>query len=161
MVEIMDETTRTIIQKITVQYQQPQRIPSGELCSVFYDCVRLSPNDLSRLAAQAVGDVSEHTFEVAVGLAYGGILFAAAVAGGQHAAILKEDGSVWGVPLAGKKVVIVDDVVHTGGRLRKAEGVLAALGARVVGYSCIVNRSGSDQMSTGKPLWSAFVTDMR
>lgn len=157
----MDETTRAAIDAITVSFSEPRKIPSGQVCSVFYDCVRLSPNDLARLAAHAVGHLPEESFDVAVGIAYNGILFASAVAGGRHVAILCENGTLWGVNLKGKKVMLVDDVVHSGSRLRAAETLVLAAGAEVVGYACIINRAHADQARLSKPLWSAFAAEMR
>jgi orotate phosphoribosyltransferase len=103
-----------------------------------------------------------------VGLAYSGILYAAAVAGGKKVGIIQKDGQFFGPPLKGLRVVIADDVVHSGGRIREAAGKVVAAGGEVVGFACIIDRSGgtfhtgliSDQKGESKPLWSAFQTDM-
>jgi orotate phosphoribosyltransferase len=156
----MDETTRSIIEKITVTFPKPIRIPTGQVCSVFYDTFQLSPNDLARLAALAVGHLHHDDFDVAVGLSYSGILFAAAVAGGRHVNILQKDGRFFGPDLKGKKVVIVDDVVHTGGRLRDAASKVASEGGSVVGYACIVDRSSPNVLTLSHPLWSSYQSEM-
>jgi orotate phosphoribosyltransferase len=164
----MDETTKKIIEKISVVYPEPTRIPTGQSCSIFYDCFQLSPSDLARLAADAVGDVDHDTFDMVVGLAYSGILFAAAVAGGKKVGILQKDGKLFGPSLAGLRVIIADDVVHLGGRMREAAVKVAAAGGKVIGYACIVDRSGgrfvtglpSENNGESRPLWSAFQTDM-
>ncbi len=164
----MDETTKKIIDKISVVYPKPTQIPTGQSCSVFYDCFQLSPSDLARLAAEAVGDVDHDTFDIVVGLAYSGILFAAAVAGGKKVAILQKDGQLFGPALQGLRVVVADDVAHSGGRMREAASKIAAVGGKVIGFACIVDRSGgvfASGFSSGPhgerlPLWSAFQTDM-
>lgn len=156
----MDETTRSIIEKITVTFPKPIRIPTGQVCSIFYDTFQLSPNDLARLAALAVGHLHHDDFDVAVGLSYSGILFAAAVAGGRHVNILQKDGRFFGPDLKGKKVVIVDDVVHTGGRLRDAATKVDSEGGLVVGYACIVDRSGANTLTLSQPLWSSYQSEM-
>jgi orotate phosphoribosyltransferase len=164
----MDETTKKIIGKISVVYPTATQIPTGQSCSVFYDCFQLSPSDLARLAADAVGDVDHDTFDIVVGLAYSGILFAAAVAGGKRVAILQKDGQLFGPNLAGLRVLVADDVVHTGGRMREAAAKVAAAGGEVVGFACIVDRSSgkfqagmpSENNAELRPLWSAFQTDM-
>ena len=164
----MDETTKKVIDRISVTYAKPTQIPTGQVCSVFYDCFQLSPSDLARLAAEAVGDVDHDTFDMVVGLAYSGILYAAAVAGGKKVGIIQKDGQFFGPPLKGLRVVIADDVVHSGGRIREAAGKVVAAGGEVVGFACIIDRSGgtfhtgriSDQKGESKPLWSAFQTDM-
>jgi orotate phosphoribosyltransferase len=164
----MDETTKKIIEKISVVYPEPTQIPTGQSCSVFYDCFQLSPSDLARLAAEAVGDVDHDTFDIVVGLAYSGILFAAAVAGGKRVAILQKDGQLFGPSLFGLRVIVADDVVHSAGRMREAAGKVAAAGGKVIGFACIVDRSGgkfqagvsSENNGEMSPLWSAFQTDM-
>jgi orotate phosphoribosyltransferase len=164
----MDETTKTIIGKISVVYPTATQIPTGQSCSVFYDCFQLSPSDLARLAADAVGDVDHDTFDVVVGLAYSGILYAAAVAGGKRVVILQKDGQLFGPSLAGLRVIVADDVLHTGGRMRDAAAKVVAAGGEVIGFACIVDRSGgtfqagipSENNTELKPLWSAFQTDM-
>lgn len=160
----MDETTKAAIERIAIRYNQPTKIPSGDVATVFYDCFQLSPSELARLAADAVGDLDHDTFDMAVGLAYSGILFASAVAGGRNVAILQKDGNFFGPTLQGRRVVIVDDVVHSGSRIREAARKVAAAGGAVVGFVCIIDRSsGAFRGATsplGAPLWSAFQADM-
>ena len=164
----MDDTTKKIIEKISVVYPKPTQIPTGQSCSVFFDCFQLSPSDLARLAAEAVGDVNHDTFDIVVGLAYSGILFAAAVAGGKKVGILQKDGHLFGPSLKGLRVIVADDVVHSGGRMREGASKVAAAGGEVIGYACIVDRSGgkfasgipSEKNEESRPLWSAFQTDM-
>lgn len=156
----MDETTKAVIDRITITYPSVQRIPTGQESTIFYDCSRLTPNELARLAAEATGHLPEDTFDVAVGLAYQGILFAAAVAGGREVAILQTDGKVYGPTLTGKRVVLVDDVVHTGRRMRAAAKALTEIGVAVAGFACIVDRSDGAFQQSGETLWSAFQTGM-
>ena len=156
----MDETTKAVIDAITINYDGPRRIPSGHESCKYYDCKRLSPNELARLAAEATGHLPEDAFDVALGLAYEGILFAAAVAAGKYVAILQADGKLTGADIKGKRVVIVDDVVHSGRRILDAEKIATAAGAKIVGYACIVDRSDGAFGSKNQPLWSAFQTNM-
>ena len=155
----MDETTRTIIERITVRFDKPTVIRSGHSCKVYYDCIQLTPSDLARLAAQATGHLHRDEFDLVVGCAYHGILFASAIAGGKHAAILQADGKLCGPPVRGSRVVLVDDVVSTGKGLSKAQRRLEEEGANVVGFACIVDRSGGNPV-LNKPLWSAYRTNM-
>jgi orotate phosphoribosyltransferase len=165
----MDETTKGIIERIAIQFPKPTRIPSGQVCSIFYDCFQLTPNDLARLAAHAVGHLEHDAFDVAVGLAYSGILFAASVAGGRKVAILQKDGRFFGPDLKGQRVVVVDDVVHTGNRVQEAAERVRSEGGDVVGFACLIDRSGgrlAAPPSSGAagghsvPLWFAFQTEM-
>jgi orotate phosphoribosyltransferase len=148
----MDETSKALIERISLASKQPDGLAE----QIFYDCRSLSPSDLSRLAAVATGHLAVRDFDLALGIAFSGILFAAAVAGGRQVAILKEDGSIWGPTLSGKKVLIVDDVVHSGSNLQKAEAAAMAQGADVVGYCCIVDGSHLCGAQLIRPLWSAY-----
>ena len=156
----MDETTKKIVDRITVRYATPQKIPSGDLCAVFYDCIRLSPAELARLAAEATGGLDEDTFDMAVGIAYTGILFSAAVAGGRQVTILTEGKTLAGPPVKSKQVVVVDDVVHTGSRMREAARIVEEAGGKVVGFAAIIDRSDGAFGTSTLPLWTAFQTDM-
>lgn len=156
----MDETTRSIIKNITEECNPPKKLAKGATCTVFYDCVRLTPNDLARLAAEATGHLDEHDFDLVVGIAYEGILFAAAVAGGKQVTILRADGRLSGAALHGRKVMIVDDVIHTGRRVKEAEKTVIAEGGSVVGFACIVDRSSGAHSQLGHPVYSAFSAAM-
>lgn len=160
----MDETTKASIDKITIRFDRPTRLPSGQVASVFYDCYQLAPSELARLAADAIGDLEHDTFDVAVGLAYSGILYAAAVAGGRKVAILQKDGQLFGPDLKGRRVVVVDDVVHTGRHLLEAAKKVEEEGGIVVGFVCIIDRSSGTLKGSASPLraplWSAFESDM-
>jgi orotate phosphoribosyltransferase len=156
----MDETTRSVIEKIRVLCEPPMTLPGGGRCRVFYDCARLSTNDYSRLAAEAVGDIDEHSFDGVVALAYSGILFGAEVAGGKPVSIMQVDGGLWGPDVKGHSVILVDDVVYTGARMRGAAERLKMLGASVRGFACIIDRSEGKVGTTELPLWSAYQTAM-
>lgn len=156
----MDETTRGIINRITIKFPQPSRIWTGQVCTTYFDCFQLSPNDLARLAAEAVGHLDKDTFDVAVGVAYSGILFAAAIAGGELVGILREDGTLYGPDVKNKRVVVVDDVVHRGKRIGEAAEKVIGEGGKIVGMACIVDRSEGKFDFNGIPLWSAYQTGM-
>lgn len=142
----MDETTKAIIATITV------RGPAG----VSYECAALCPNDLARMAAEATGDLPEGTFDLVVGMAYRGILFAAAVAGGHQVAIFQHDGSLCGPAVRGRRVVLVDDVFAGPDRFKNAIEIVTAHGGTVVGCACIIDRAEGVTSLGGLPVWSAF-----
>lgn len=158
----MDETTKLIIDKVTVKCNPPKDVGCGVPVTVFYDCAKLSPSDLARLAAEAIGHLPEDAFDMAVGLAYTGVFFAAAVAGGREVGILQADGKFYGPALQGKKVILVDDVVYQGKRMAEAATKLGQLGAKIVGCACIVDR-GASTVRGGQcpqPLWSALQDEL-
>jgi len=156
----MDETTRSVIEKIKVKCDPPMTLPGGGVCRVFFDCARLSTNDCARLAAEATGDLDEHSFDGVVAIAYSGILFGAAVASGKPVSILQADGRLWGNEVKGRTVIVADDVVFTGARMREAAERLKLLGAVVKGFACIIDRSEGKFGSSTLPLWSAYQTAM-
>ncbi len=155
----MDDTTREIIDRITVKFDELTTIRSGHKCHVYYDCIQLSPSELARLAASAAGHLSEHAFDMVVGMANYGIFYAAALAGGKMVGILQKDGQFYGPSVKGKKVILADDVVASGSDMRKALKAIEAQGAEVVGFACIVDRSDG-KADLSRPLWSAFQTNM-
>ena len=152
----MNETIAAIIAKVIVRYPVPTAVPGGHLTTEFFDCARLSPSDLARLAAHATGDLDEQTFDAVVGIAYSGIFFAAAVAGGRQVNILQKDGQLHGPDLRGRRVMVVDDVIVTGDHLAAAAQKVTTAGAVVVGYACIVDRTGGIVSCPERPLWSAY-----
>ena len=155
----MDETTREIIRSITVRYEQPQSLPGGHTGCVYYDCPQLSPSQLSRLAASAMWEDEHIEFDIIVGLAYRGILFASALAGGKHVAILQADRNMFGPSLKQKRVIVVDDVIVGGATILESKKHLESLGAEVVAVACIIDRSATGiERSLGCPLISSFRT---
>ncbi len=152
----MDETVKSIIDGITRNFATPQVVAGHHFAAEFFDCALLKSSDLARLAAAAVGHATQESFDCVVAVAYSGILFGSAVAGGRQINILKTDRQMFGAPLNGRKVLIVDDVISTGAVVQVAENKATALGATVVGYCCIVDRS-SGLIGFGKmPIYSAY-----
>lgn len=156
----MDETSKAIIEKVTQRFPQPTLIAEGLRCTVYYDCSRLTPSDLARLAAEATGDLDESQFDMVLGLAYTGIFFASAVAGGRLAGIYQTDGKLYGPSVKGRKVLLVDDVIHSGTHICKAQQAIEALGAKVVGFACIVDRLSTPGSLAGKTVWSALQAEL-
>jgi len=150
-----DETTQSIIDRITVKYETPQKIIGDHVTDTFFDCIRLTPSELARLAAQAIGDSPQTYFNMAVGLAYTGVFFASAVAGGKEVGLLRHDWDFFGPSVKGKKIVLVDDVVVNGNRFKIATDKIISAGGSVVSYACIVDRS-KGKFKLG-PLLSSYV----
>jgi orotate phosphoribosyltransferase len=148
-----DETTESIIKRISAQYTTPREIPGGHTVSTFFDCINLTPTELARLAAQAIGDLPISFFDMAVGVAFTGIFFSGAVAGGREVGIITPSGEFLGPNLNGKKILIVDDVIVRGSKVLQAQNAIEALGGNVVGFSCIIFRGNQDQFKL--PIFAA------
>lgn len=155
-----DETSKAIIDKITVTYPGLTKIPSGHTSRIYYNCTRLTPNDLARLAAETTGHLDQDAFDIVVGIAYTGIFFGSAVAGGREVALLQADGKLFGPDAKGKRVIVTDDVVYSGLRMREAAKAVEKVGGLVIGYACIIDRSEGRADLGGKPLYSAYQTGM-
>ena len=153
-----DDTAKSIIDSITIKYPKLTRISSGHFCTVVYDCTQLTGSDLARLGAEATGHLEGDAFDIALGIAFSGVFFAAAIAGGKHVAILQPDGQIFGPALKGKKVVVVDDVVCAGRKMAESADLVSRAGGKVVGYACIVDRSNGKVGTADVPLWSAHQT---
>ena len=132
------------------------KLENGQEVTVYYETVRLTPNDLSRLAALAVGHLDDGAFDVAIAVGLGGTFFSFAVAGGREVGILTQDGKIHGPSVRNKRVVLVSDVVHTGHQLSLARSMVEGLGAKVVGGACVVDRSIGRLVEFSEPLWSSF-----
>ncbi len=152
----MDDTTRAIIERIVERYDAPRQLPNCDHESkIFFDCQKLTPNDLARLAAEATGHLPDEAFDVAVGVAYKGIFFSAAIAGGRQIAILKTDGKIHGPDLNGKRVLVVIDVLCLGREAKRAVSQVTQMGAQVVGMACIIDRSNGKLDNELGPIYSA------
>ena len=152
----MNETVKALIDSITRVYDSPRVVAGHHVAKEFFDCEHLLPADLARLAAAATGHLEEHAFDAVLGIAYTGILYAAAVAGGRQVNIFRHDRQVTGPTLKGKRVLIADDVISTGASVQVAENKALALGAQVVGYVCIVDRSTGLIGAGRMPIYSAW-----
>jgi orotate phosphoribosyltransferase len=142
----MDDTTKGIISRIAV--------PGDPLR---WNTAVLNPNELARMAADAVGHLDESIFDVAIGIAYSGVLFAAAVAGGHEVSILQQDGKFWGPSIAGKKVIIVDDQARDLLRLQDGFAKAQAAGGTVVGFAVLIDATAGASGTLPAPLWSAYL----
>ena len=152
----MDDTTRAILERIVERYDTPRQLPDCDHKSkIYYDCQKLTPNDLARLGAEATGHLQDEVFDIAVGVAYKGIFFSAAIAGGRQIAILRADGKLHGPSVKGRKVLVVVDILCLGHEARRARQILTELGAEVVGAACIIDRSNGALETELGPIYSA------
>lgn len=139
----MDETTRRLIERHTQK-------------SGYFDTTELNASDLSRLAAEATGDLPLEICDVVVGIAYSGIFFGFAVAGGRQLAILQHDGILTGASVSGKKIMLADTAICDGKVLAKAKEIVEKNGGNVIGFAVIVDRQKTYGTFKGLPVWSAF-----
>jgi len=139
-------------QRGLLRLPEPVVLASGELSRDFIDGkAALSRGDDLKLACEAILDsVGEVQFDAVGGLTMGADQFAhviAVLAGTQWFVVRKEPkgrgtnklveggkvGEAW-------RVLLVDDVVTTGGSIQKAHDAIVALGATVVAAATLIDR---------------------
>ena len=128
-------------------------LTSGRHSDRYVEKFRLleQPAALDRVAAAAVESVPSDEIDVVLGAAVGGILLAGAVArllGRRIMFTERVDGVMTlrrGFTLApGERVLIVDDIVTTGGSVKELLEVARRAGAVVHSVVCLVDRSAGD-----------------
>lgn len=145
---------------------------SGRIADVYFDKYQFEsdPVLLDALAARMAALVPEGT-EVLAGLEMGGIAVATAL--GRHTGLpcsfvrkrAKEYGTARlseGADVAGRQVLVVEDVVTSGGQVAISTGELRELGARVDHALCVIDRQdgGAEALAEhGIALASLFTRD--
>ncbi len=129
------------------------QLTSGRHSDRYIEKFRLleQPEALDAAAAALVDGVSPEEVDVVLGAAVGGILLAGAVARllGRRIIFTERVGGRMvlrrGFALAaGERVLVVDDIVTTGGSIRELLTVVQAAGAEIQSVVCLVDRSETD-----------------
>jgi orotate phosphoribosyltransferase len=141
---------------------------SGQTATEYFDKYRFESNPalLLRVAVAMMALVPAKG-QVLAGLELGGVPIATAmslVSGLPVAFVRKEPKpygtclAVEGQPVAGKRVVIVEDVVSTGGAVRDGAARLAEAGATLIGVVCTLWRGVGPPRVEGldAPLYAVF-----
>jgi orotate phosphoribosyltransferase len=127
---------------------------SGRTATTYFDKYRFEaePEVLGAVASRMVALVPEGT-EVLAGLELGGVPVATALsaATGLPAAFVRKEAKPYGTArlaegadVAGRRVLVVEDVITTGGQVVVSTGHLRALGAHVDAVVCVIDRTGGD-----------------
>ena len=135
------------------------RLRSGGVSDEYFDKYLFeSDPSLLRAIAQALSELIPSGVDALAGLEMGGIpivtvlsqitaipaLFVRKVAKEYGTSKLAEGGEV-----AGRRLVIIEDVVTTAGQIRKSAKSLRERGAQIVGVVCVIDREagGSDNLA--------------
>jgi orotate phosphoribosyltransferase len=143
---------------------------SGAISSEYFDKYRFEadPALLRRVASRMLALVPEDA-EVLAGLELGGVPIATAMSleSGLAAAFVRKEPKAYGTCLAvegsdvaGKRVVIVEDVISTGGAVVDGAARLAEAGAQLIAVVCALWRgAGEPALSSlpGVPVRAAFL----
>jgi len=132
---------------------------SGQIATEYFDKYRFEadPALLARVATAMLPLVPEGA-EVLAGLELGGVRIATAMSlqSGKAAAFVRKEAKTYGTCLAveggsveGRKVVMIEDVITTGGAVKDAHGLLLAAGAEVLAVVCAIWRGAGEPRIEG------------
>lgn len=139
------------------------------------DAAFISPREVSRLALAMAERMADTQPDAVVGPAVGGALLAqwvahhlAEICGRDVDAVYADKDGQGGFVvkrgydkrIAGKKVLIVEDLVTTGGSIKKVVDAVQPTGAQIVGAIAICNRGGVTKEMVGAPRFEALVNVM-
>jgi len=148
------------------------RLRSGQMSSTYFDKYRFEadPALLKRVAAEMIPLLPEGS-EILAGLELGGVPIATAIslATGMPAAFVRKTAKEYGTCLAveggdvtGKRVVLIEDVITTGGAVADAVRLVEAAGARVTAVVCAIWRGeGAPRIAAlpDLPVFAAMTRD--
>lgn len=142
------------------------RLRSGQISSTYFDKYRFEadPALLKRITAEMIPLLPEGS-EVLAGLELGGVPIATAIslATGLPAALVRKKAKDYGTCLAveggdvtGKHVVLIEDVITTGGAVADAARLVEGAGANVIGVVCAIWRGDGPPRIAGLPNLPVF-----
>lgn len=144
---------------------------SGQVADTYFDKYLFEgdPGLLAEVAQAAVPLIPEGT-EVLAGLELGGVPVATALslATGLPAAFVRKEAKTYGTAklaegaeVDGRRVLVVEDVVTTGGQVVLSAADLRERGADILAVLCVIDRSGGDHQlaAAGLELRSVFTRE--
>jgi orotate phosphoribosyltransferase len=144
---------------------------SGQQVSTYFDkyLFEADPALLREVAQAALPFIPPDT-EILAGLELGGIpvVTALSLASGLPAAFVRKTAKDYGTArlaegseVSGRRTLIVEDVITTGGQVVISAADLRERGADLVGVLCVIDRSDGDHRlsDAGLPLWSVFTSE--
>lgn len=142
---------------------------SGEVAATYFDkyLFEADPAILRDVRQQLVPLIPRDT-EVLAGLELGGVPIATALslATGLPTAFVRKEAKPYGTAklaegadIAGKNVLVIEDVITTGGQVARSASALRDRGANVTDALCVIDRSDGDHASldtSSLRVWSLF-----
>ena len=127
---------------------------SGQTATTYFDKYRFEAEpEVLRLVASQLADLVPRGTQVLAGLELGGVPVATALslATGIPAAFVRKLAKAYGTArlaegsdISGRRVLVVEDVITTGGQVVTSTQELQRLGAIVDAVLCVIDRSGGD-----------------
>ncbi|MFD0676839.1 MULTISPECIES: orotate phosphoribosyltransferase [unclassified Paenibacillus] len=131
------------------------QLRSGRISNDYFDkyLFESEPNLLNRITDQLIAKIPDNT-ELLAGLELGGVPIATALSlkTGIPALFVRKKAKEYGtcklaegMPLSGKNVCIIEDVVTTGGQIVLSANDMRGLGAKVSHAICVIRREEAAQ----------------
>lgn len=134
---------------------------SGQVASHYFDKYRFEGDPaLLRRVALAMLDLLPEGVEVLAGLELGGVPIATAMSleSGLPAVFVRKEAKSYGTCLAveggdiaGKRVMMVEDVITTGGAVADAASMLEQAGVKIAGVTCAIWRGAGEPHIARRP----------
>ena len=159
---LTDERIMQVIEETGVLQKGHFKLTSGRHSDRYMQCARLFeyPEHSALLCAELARRFANAGAELVIGPAIGGIIMSYEVAralGVRNIFAERQDGAMklrrGFVVRPGQKVLVVEDVITTGGSVKEVIQLLEQAGAEIVGVGVVVDRSAG-KIDFGYPLHS-------
>jgi orotate phosphoribosyltransferase len=142
------------------------KLRSGEFSTVYFDKYRFGsdPALLRRISQRMLQILPDNT-EILAGLELGGLPIATAMSleSGLPVVFVRKNAkdygtcqAVEGTDIHGRRTVLIEDVVTTGGAVSSAAALVRAIGADVIAVACAIWRGDGLPRITGEPHLPVF-----
>lgn len=147
------EKTAAILERLGVLHTGHFKLTSGRHSDKYMQCAKLfeHPKESEELCADLAESFADEKIDVVAGPAIGGIIMAYEVAralGVRNVFAERENGVMTfrrGFEIApGERVLVVEDVVTTGGSVKEVVSLVKERGGEVVGVGAVVDRSNGE-----------------
>jgi orotate phosphoribosyltransferase len=148
---VTDKKASSILERLGVLQSGHFRLTSGRHSDKYMQCARLfeHPQESSELCSDLAGLFRRDGVSLVAGPALGGIIMAYEIAralGVRNIFAERENGLMtfrrgFGIS-SGDRVLVVEDVVTTGGSVKEVISLIREAGGEVAGVGAIVDRSG-------------------
>jgi orotate phosphoribosyltransferase len=134
---------------------------SGQVASHYFDKYRFEGDPaLLRRVASSMLELLPNGVDMLAGLELGGVPIATAMSleSGLPAVFVRKEAKTYGTCLAveggdvsGRRVVLVEDIITTGGAVADAAGLVEQAGAEIVGVVCAIWRGEGEPVIANRP----------
>ena len=154
------KSIRTLFTQTNALLQGHFQLTSGKHSEYYVQCAQVLqyPDKARLLSQQLAAAYANSQINVVVGPAMGGIHLAHEVAHALGARSLFTERVEGNMALRrnfriepGERILVVEDVITTGGSVREVIQLLQTLGGQIVGVGCLVDRTPSDNTLANNP----------